>query len=234
MKVRSIFAALLLMMAGLQTAWAQKMVVTLTDNSKVRFNILQVKDVMFEECEYVDLGLPSGTLWATTNIGAASPEDIGDYFAWGETSPKSGYDFGTYANALFTKYTISDATELLPEDDAAAVNWGNDWRMPSKEQCEELINSSYTTTEWTQLNGVDGRLIKSRSNGKSIFLPATGYYSNERMNDTDIGFFWSREMMNSNNDMSYYCFCLKISSSSVQVGGWLRTCGLPVRPVRKQ
>lgn len=144
---------------------------------------------------YVDLGLPSGTLWATCNIGAENPEDYGDYFSWGETEPydengKTNFEWSTYRycngkNTTLTKYCNNSSygyngftdnlIELLPEDDAAYINWGPAWRMPSKEQFEELINSSYTTTTWTTQNGVNGRLITSKTNGNSIFLPAAGY-----------------------------------------------------------
>lgn len=97
-----------------------------------------------DEHEYIDLGLPSGTLWATMNIGASSPEDYGDYFAWGETAPKDVYDWSTYkwcngSSNTLTKYCfnssygnngfVDNLTELDPEDDAATVNWGQDWRM---------------------------------------------------------------------------------------------------------
>ena len=152
---------------------------------------------------YVDLGLPSGTLWATCNVGADSPEEYGDYFAWGETEPKNGYyDWSTYKwiNAGgrnwrdINKYTFADGqtegcwynsngeflgdnlTELLPEDDAATANWGSNWQMPSQAQCEELYNIDNTTTEWTTLNDVNGWKITSKSNGNSIFLPAAGVY----------------------------------------------------------
>ena len=101
--------------------------------------------------EYVDLGLPSGTLWATCNVGATTPEDMGDYFAWGETAPKQIYDMDNYkwydsSSDKLTKYCTDDKygavdymTELLPEDDAAYVNWGPSWRMPTLEQQQELI-----------------------------------------------------------------------------------------------
>ena len=130
---------------------------------------------------YVDLGLPSGTLWATCNIGANSPEEYGDYFAWGETegynSGKTSFNWLTYkwckgSETTMTKYCgnssygyngfTDELTELDLEDDAAYVNWGPAWRMPSIEQCEELINSSYTTTDWTIQNGVYGRKITSK------------------------------------------------------------------------
>ena len=142
--------------------------------------------------EYVDLELPSGTLWATCNVGAENPGEYGNYFAWGETKPKANYDWITYKhinNSGLCKYCaeckielaksmmakIDNKLELEAEDDAATVNWGNDWQMPSEEQFAELIDTSYTTTSWTTQNGVNGRLIISKSNGNRIFLPAAGY-----------------------------------------------------------
>ena len=101
--------------------------------------------------EWVDLGLPSGTLWATMNVGASCSEDDGDYFAWGETEPKDVYDWSTYkwcngSEYTQTKYcsnsdygTVDYKTELDPEDDAAYVNWGSSWRMPTEQQLKELI-----------------------------------------------------------------------------------------------
>jgi hypothetical protein len=115
--------------------------------------------------DYVDLGLPSGLLWATCNVGADSPEDYGDYFAWGETTPKDTY---TEEN-----YTYSENPAILPSNhDAATANWGPDWRMPTKEEWQELYNN--TTHTWTTQNGVNGRLFTA-SNGNSLFLPAAGW-----------------------------------------------------------
>ena len=135
--------------------------------------------------DWVDLGLPSGLLWATRNVGATSPEDYGDYFAWGETSPKEVYNwstyqycYGLYFNKL-TKYcNISDfgyngftdnLTILQPGDDAATANYGG--RTPTKEEWQELMD--HTTSQWTTQNGVNGQLFTS-SNGNSLFLPAAG------------------------------------------------------------
>ena len=185
---------LLLLFVGLQTTWAQKLVLHLTGNQAVEYDISQLDSISFvegttEEHEWVDLGLPSGTLWATCNVGASKPEEYGDYFAWGETEPKTTYSWSTYkyckgTETTMTKYctssyygTVDNKTELEPSDDAATVNWGPDWQMPSYEQCKELTNGSYTTTTITTLNGVEGRMITSKSNGNSIFLPATGYDS---------------------------------------------------------
>lgn len=141
---------------------------------------------------YVDLGLPSGTLWASCNIGATSPEDFGDYFAWGETEAKSNYDWNTYKNckgsmSTLTKYCQNSAngyngftdalTELEPSDDAAYTLWGSEWRTPSEEQFAELLDDKYTTTVWLTLNNVYGLKITSKKNGNYIFLPVAGLYN---------------------------------------------------------
>ncbi len=241
LKLKSILAALLLLVAGLQTAMAHKMIVTLNDNSKVPYSISQVKEVSFvesDEHEYVDLGLPSGTKWATCNVGANSPEEYGDYFAWGETAPKDYYDWSTYFDTddngnTFKKYNNNGGlTELLPEDDAATANWGSGWQMPSFDQMKELFNSSYTTSEWTQLNGVNGRKITSKSNGNSIFLPAAGYrYDTSLGGAGSSGYYWSRSLSASN---SVYAYSLFFGSDSVVWRYGSRGCGQGVRPVRVQ
>lgn len=135
---------------------------------------------------YVDLDLPSGTLWATCNVGANAPEEYGDYFAWGETQPKDTYDWSTYQycngnETTLTKYCsnsdygfdgfIDNLFVLQPEDDAATANWGSDWRMPTKEEWQELYNN--TTCTWMTQNDVNGMLFTG-SNGNSIFMPAAG------------------------------------------------------------
>ena len=156
---------------------------------------------------YVDLGLPSGLLWATCNVGADNPEDYGDYFAWGETQPKDFYDWNTYQYCMgsyntMTKYCSNSSygyngftdnlTTLLPEDDAATANWGGNWRMPTKEEWQELYNN--TTVTWTTQNGVNGRRFTA-SNGNSLFLPAAGYRFDSSLYDTgSIGNFWSSSL----------------------------------------
>ena len=155
-----------------------------------------------EKCdhEWVDLGLPSGTLWATTNVGASKPEEYGSYFAWGETKPKKSYSLNNYKwcrgslNRL-TKYctdssygTVDGKKELELEDDAAYVNWGPEWRMPSKEQQDEL--RAECTWTWTERNGVYGYEVSR--NGKSIFLPANGERYKKKHNRVGTyGGYWS-------------------------------------------
>ena len=183
--------------------------------------------------EYVDLGLPSGTLWATCNIGADAPEEYGDYFAWGETEPKSVYNWSTYQHCMGTNRTLTkycsnssygyngftDAlTILLPEDDAATSNWGNDWRMPTIEECNELISN--TTHTWITLNGVTGCLFTA-SNGNSLFLPATG---------DGGGAYWSSSLRVSMPSTALYFYFRSNGVYANQYFG--RHDGMSVRPVR--
>ena len=174
--------------------------------------------IVFEdEYEYVDLGLPSGTLWATKNVGAESEEDFGLYFSWGnvEGATKEGFEsgdltFGTDGNMVkyvdpsaerYTKYNATDGkTTLDLEDDAAHVHMGEDWRMPTKEQCTELI--SYTVSSVEVVNNVNGTRLTSTRNNKSIFIPFAGSATFAgRIEMTNTSSLWSSEM-NYNNDNS--------------------------------
>ena len=158
--------------------------------------------------DYVDLGLPSGTLWATCNVGANTPEEYGDYFAWGETQPKEVYNWSTYkycngSYVTITKYNddsiwgiVDNKTFLELEDDAAHANWDGDWRMPTIEEQIELIDNCTFTC--TVQNGVNGCIVTSKKNGNSIFLPAAGARGEwyDEKNSTGIyGFYWSRSLL---------------------------------------
>ena len=153
----------------------------------------------------VDLGLPSGTMWATMNVGATNPEDYGDYFAWGETEPKNYYDWNSYkwcngTNKTLTKYcdkssygTVDYKTELDTEDDAAYVNWGEMWRIPTQVQMEELMIEC--TWTWTTRNGVKGNLVTG-PNGNTIFLPAAGLRSGGSISSVGTyGYYWTRTLI---------------------------------------
>ena len=198
--------------------------------------------------DFVDLGLSSGTLWATCNVGANAPEEYGDYFAWGETVPnKDAYTWSTTAWVYYegsslrlSKYNTSDQygaidnkTELDPEDDAAYVNWGPDWRMPSAEQINELL-STQCTWEWVTVNGVDGRKITG-PNGNSIFLPAAGQRSGTSPNPSSVGTFgnyWSRNLSASTSGVNpINAFNLYLDKTSKQRISSSRNYGYPVRPV---
>ena len=197
-----------------------------------------------EDHDYVDLGLPSGTLWATCNVGANSPEEYGDYFAWGEIEPKNDYIVSTYKYckgtfSTLTKYctnsscgTVDNKTELEPSDDAATANWGSGWQMPSFEQCRELYNSSYTTPTWTTMNGKYGRKITSKSNGNSIFLPAAGYRRGTSLDSAgSFGCYWSRSLYAGYSNDAYVLF---FNSRNIFTGNVIRYRGWSVRPVRVQ
>ena len=156
---------------------------------------------------YVDLGLPSGTLWATCNVGAITPEGYGDYYAWAETEPKYYYKWDNYkycvnAYSSLTKYCYSseygyngytDTLMVLErEDDAASVIWGGLWRTPTDKEYLEL--AQHTTSELTTLNGINGRKLTAK-NGKSIFLPYAGCYRNGELEGVDeCGFYWTSSL----------------------------------------
>lgn len=198
-----------------------------------------------DDHEWVDLGLPSGTLWATRNVGASTPEDYGDYFAWGETEPKDYYHSDNYKwfvegsgiDYWITKYcndsiegyngVVDNKMELDPEDDAAYVNWGPSWRMPTKEQQDELRESC--TWTWTTLNGVNGYQVAG-PNGNTIFLPAAGYrHVHLLSSDGTNGYYWSRTLYPYTSFGAYYLRCF---STNV---GWdytRRSNGFSVRAVR--
>lgn len=199
---------------------------------------------------YVDLGLPSGTLWAICNVGAFSPEEYGVYFAWGETEgyniKKTKFDWDNYkwckgSARKMTKYCTKSSygyngftdnkIELDPEDDAAYINWDSNWRMPSCEQYAELFNNGYTTTEWTTQYGVNGRLITSLTNGNSIFLPAAGCsYGTSLSGVGSYGDYWSSALNVSDPDGARG---LHLESSKVYVfDNGYRYCGRSIRPVR--
>lgn len=194
--------------------------------------------------EYVDLGLPSGTLWATFNVGARVPEEYGDYVAWGEVDPKETYDWTTYrycngGQYQFTKYCLfaecgyngftDTLVTLQPMDDAATIKWGSEWCTPTREQLKELQEN--TISEWTTQNGVNGCLFVG-SNGKSIFMPAAGS-SFDGDAAGNYGYYWSSTLHKNTHRDHCRAWSLSFDSSpflSVQGNG--RSAGLSVRPVR--
>ena len=149
---------------------------------------------------YIDLGLPSGTLWATCNVGASKPTQSGLYFQWGDVQGYKteqvgkekkfscdDYKWGDYPN--FTKYA-KQGEMLEIEDDAAHANMGGGWHIPTPEQVQELIDN--TTNNWVTQDGVNGRLFTSKNNGKSIFIPASGVAWNGSIHSSgNYGNIWS-------------------------------------------
>lgn len=152
---------------------------------------------------YVDLGLPSGTLWATCNIGASNPEDAGDYYAWGEIETKSDYSWDTYkwgTQNNLTKYNSTDGlTTLELEDDVAHVVMGGDWTMPSFDDIDELINyANGETTETTELNGVYV-LTFTGTNGNKLYFPLAGHRFRSFTTDSGVLELLSRSIINMND-----------------------------------
>ena len=217
---------------------------------------------------WVDLGLSSGTLWATCNVGASSPEEAGNFYAWGETKARGEEDVtnetnyasaGSYiknsnywdtykycngSNAFYnqslTKYNYSETygvvvdnvNELEEVDDAAYVNWGENWRMPSYEQIQELANNC-TITE-TTLNGVSGYNFVGPS-GQSIFFPVVGYYNDDPSSSgssTTSSYYWSRVL---DEQSPYAAQCMNmVTSFNVLYGMASRCQGCSIRPVRNK
>ncbi len=202
--------------------------------------------------EYVNLGLPSGLKWATCNLGANAPEESGDYFAWGETEPyyssldpltwksdkTAGYNWASYqwcngTGGTMTKYCTSssygniDNNAILdPEDDAASVNWGGNWRIPTEEEWTELRTEC--TWEWTTRDGVNGRLVTG-PNGNSIFLPAAGGRTVTQLVYVGIdGRYWSSSL---STGYPYNARTVHFNSDDFYSYSSYRCYGLSVRPV---
>ena len=191
--------------------------------------------------EWVDLGL--SVKWATMNVGATSPEGYGSYFAWGETSPKSEYNWKNmkyrtegddYDNVKFSKYVVDgrygpvdNKTRLELSDDAARANWGGSWRMPTLNEIKELQDNC--TRAWTTQNGVEGYKVTSKKNGNSIFLPAAGYRWDDNLNSAgSYGSYWSSTLYPSSGRSS--C-SLYFGSGDWGWNSYFRCNGLSVRAV---
>ena len=192
--------------------------------------------------DWVDLGLPSGTKWATCNVGADTPEGYGDYFAWGETATKETYNWSTYRycngeDNKLNKYCydssygndgFTDTLAILEaNDDAATVNWGTGWRMPTYDELKELKNQC--TITWSTVEGVDGYTFVG-PNGNSIFLPAAGSYDDiSIIGDGSYGYYWtsSLDVM----EGPWAAWELGFYSTNYLIGYGSRCIGFSVRPV---
>ena len=191
--------------------------------------------------QYVDLGLPSGRLWATMNVGASTPEDYGDYFAWAETAPKETYTWNNLqyrkSNGTYQKYTGSDYSYLQAEDDAAQVNWGGDWRTPTKEDWEELFSHYFpipvSSSDGNAAEGI--LLIRSYLDmSKSLFLPANGVKNDMGHEGLGTnGYYWS-STLNTNTPGQAYQFTYSNNSGSILARPESRSryLGSAVRPVK--
>lgn len=205
----------------------------------------------FNGHEYIDLALPSGLLWAKVNIGASTPSQYGNYYSWGETTPKESYTWENYKYAAgssktLTKYNtngsygvVDGKTELEPMDDAATQNWGGQWRIPTNDEMTELFNAENVTWEWTTMDEVYGYLGKSTRNGATIFLPAAGSkdgtsvnWSSDIAGDSAYGRYWTSSLYTING-VTYDAFYWWFNKSKVNVTGTYRSYSRPVRAVVK-
>ena len=186
--------------------------------------------------EYVDLGL--SVKWAAMNLGASKVSDCGGHYAWGETGNKddytwSTYKYGTSADAL-SKYSYTDnGIALQAADDAAHVNWGGAWRMPTGAEWEELCDRCNCTWEWTSVEETPGYRVTSKKAGytdKSIFLPAAGYYRGSSIEGAgSSGYYWSSTR---NKPFADRALCLYFIPTFIGIGNnGFRNGGFTVRPV---
>ena len=242
------------MLLAAQFAVAQKNLYVVTNTgelyaypaTKVSFSGSSSDDtnyIIINGHKFVDLGLPSGLLWAETNIGAETAADDGYYYAWGETTTKDTYTHDNYtyydtSSLKYTKYISTDSKTVLDiEDDAAYVNWGSPCRMPTETEFDELINSENCTWTWTTKTNssnetINGYEVTSEKNGNSIFLPASGFrYESYLDNHGSNGCYWSSTPASTVN----YARCNLFSSDSFR-SRWIisRHYGLPVRSVAEK
>ncbi len=191
--------------------------------------------------DYVDLGLPSGKKWATCNVGADSPVEFGNYYAWGEITPKETYTWSNYIwcnddEFALTKYCdnrnfgyegfTDNIRTLLPEDDAATVNWDASWRMPTYSEMEELKANCIVT--WMTKDGVNGRLFTG-PNGNSIFFPAAGNRFDSTIGGPNTyGSYWSSSVTAGFPSGARELF---LDSNGCFFDHGDRSCGQPVRAI---
>ncbi len=213
------------------------------------FTALIAVSLLFVQCEqfsfqkdkheYVDLGL--SVKWATCNVGAENPEDNGNYYAWGETETRESYflDYkfweGSYPNATIIKYNtdeklgdVDNKSTLDLADDAAYVNWGGKWRMPTKVEMEELVNNC--TWQLVTKNSVFCYSVTG-PNGNSIFLPLSGYKSSSDkiQYEGTIGQYWSSSLDEKDNCWANVLVVWDDNGASVSAD--VRSFGFSIRPV---
>lgn len=192
-----------------------------------------VVDYVLNKPMAVDLGLPSGTKWASCNVGATKPEEYGGYYAWGETKEKDSFTEESYAycnGSFYSSISFLDIGSDISgtQYDVAHVKWGGKWRMPTKEECMELMD--YCKDEWTTYNGVNGRKFTSKINDNSIFLPAAGdRWDGGRLKDGEEGYYWSSTVDPTEIGRAYN---LVFYSRNAQMDHYYYRCiGESVRPV---
>ena len=195
-------------------------------------NIELISDGKEHGFEYVDLGLPSGTMWATCNVGADKPEDQGLFFQFGRVD---GYKHGDKNHKFTTDDKITTSGKVYKrnnildlEDDAAHVNMGGKWRMPTKDECSELLDN--TTHDVVTINGVKGMMFTSIINSKQLFIPFAGFWYNGYFNTVgSYACVWSSQVPASIVSTAYSLCC--VSSYDASFSDYYRSCAFSVRGV---
>ena len=178
----------------------------------------------------IDLGLPSGTLWACCNLGAITPADNGKYFSWGEISPKNTYNWQTYKFGHDPDFLKSLGDIAGTQYDAAIQNWGQEWQMPTEAQIDEMLNVCRNNV-WTEEKGTFGRRFIA-PNGASIFLPAAGYKGeNSLYSEGQLGFYWSATETGGGEGAIYLAFNEQATDTPFKLK---RVPGYSIRPVLHQ
>lgn len=209
---------------------AQTMNVHFKNGTMVQFTSETVDYVDFAEKpadptltagDYVDLGLPSGTKWATCNLGATKPTELGNKYAWGETSTKTSYTQSNYAyyNSSTASYTDLGTDISGTQYDAATVNLGKDWRMPTKQEYKELYDKCQLT--WTTVDGNPGYLVTG-PNGNTIFIMAAS--------KTGYTYYWSATP-SSGEQACYSGFTSDFTLTMSAVSGKPKYFGYYIRPI---
>lgn len=190
--------------------------------------------------EAVDLGLPSGTKWASWNVGASSPEEYGGYYAWGEVEEKSEYSWSNYKwcdgeRTSITKYGVNSSygivdnlTTLDAGDDVAQMEWGEGWRMPTNDEIKELFDECKWS--WTFVNGVNGQLVTG-PNGNSIFMPAAGFYKDNQVKGGGSYLSYLSSSLYLNGGSCGVAVLYFFSGNNNWDDTWGRCYGRSVRPV---
>ena len=214
--------------------YLQPFVARVDNQSGITYNRFDTRGIT-----YVNLGLGQGTLWATTNIGASSPEQYGNLYSFGEVMTKERY---TYSNYLWkgssnerepSKYTHDDwKFSLDPEDDAACVIWGGNWHIPDKYQIQALVDGTNFSVE--TVNGVSCAKFTSKTNGKYIYIPFSGLYdaSYGRLGTGQTGYLWTDTVCWDLDDYQH-SYHLYFNSGHAELGSTsvYRSCGMAIRPV---
>ena len=188
-----------------------------------------VQEYLSDDAKAIDLGLPSGTKWASCNIGANKPEEYGSYYAWGEIEDNTIYSWKTYSHCDGSQEGCYLLGISNTDYDTAKMIWGIAWQMPSSEQIEELIkNCSF---EIMIVNNIKGGKFTG-PNGNSIFLPATGYYSESEIYDKgETGYYWTSTEYGISNAYNFKIDCEDYQPEPPRTSYESRCCGLPIRPV---